>query len=105
MTKHQLPDPIRLLIEQCQHLNFGHITFQIRSGEPDFSKTYSTTQTIKLTGGENGPRREANLRDFELCAEQVALFTTLGAIDDGACVTLEVKHGLPVAMQLTKTVD
>ena len=43
---------------------------------------------------------EAKLADFELCEEQTSLFTTLSHIRDGACVTVEVRHGVPFFVEI-----
>lgn len=104
MTKQQLPAPIRLLVEQCQDIGYGEIAFHVRRGEPDFSQPYCFTQTIKLTAGQNGPRREAQLSDFTLRKHHVALVTALNSMRDGARVTLEVKAGLPFVVRVESQV-
>ena len=100
MNKRSLPEPNQWIIEQCQRLNFGQITFHVRSGEPDLARPWRTRRTVKLASGENGPRPEAELGDFELCEEQITLFSTLSKIKDGTCVTVEVKHGLPFIVEI-----
>ena len=100
VNKKQLSGPNRWLIGQCQQLNFGRITFHVRRGEPDRDRPWRTRRTVKLTGGENGPRPEAELSDFELCQEQTALLDALSHIKDGACVTVEVRHGLPFIIEI-----
>ena len=93
-------EPVQWLIRQCQRLNFGRITFHVREGEPDIGQPWRTRRTVKLAGGENGPRPEADLADFELCREQVALVETLGRARDGVRLTVEVRHGLPFLVEI-----
>lgn len=82
-------------------INFGRICgLVVRSGRPDFSHRFRTIQTVKLAGGENGPRPEAVSVDFELRKEQVALLDQLAQLSDGTCVTVEVKHGLPFIVEI-----
>ena len=100
MKKTQLSDAQGWLIEQCQQLNFGRVTFQVRSGEPDLELPWSTRRTVKLASGENGPRQEADLADFELCREQATLLEALSHVRDRARVTVEVRHGLPFLVEI-----
>ena len=100
MNKQQLSGPHQWLIEQYQRVIFGRLTFRIRGGEPDLSQPFRTVRTVKLPGGENGPRPETGSVDFELRREHVAALTTLAHLKDGACVTIEVKHGLPFLIEI-----
>ena len=100
MTKKQLSGPKQRIIEQCQQLNFGRITVHVRHGEPVLGRPWHTRRTVKLAGGENGPRPEMDLADFELCQEQTALLDALRPVRDGARVTVEVRHGLPFLVEI-----
>lgn len=100
MNKKRLSVPQRRIIEQCQTINFGWITFRIKDGQPDLDYPWPTRQTVKLAGGQNGPRPESSSADFELRKEQVALLTHLSQLSDGASVTVEVKHGLPFLIEI-----
>ena len=100
MKKQHLSRSNRHLIEQCQHINFGRVSFQVRGGEADRSRPWRTRRTVKLAGGKNGPRPETALADFELCHEQNALLDALSHVCDGACVTVEVRHGLPFLVEV-----
>ena len=102
MTKQELSERKQWLIEQCQQLNFGHITFCVRAGEPDLRQPWRTLQTVKLPDGANGPRPEARCADFVLCKEHTALFEQLTQIDDGVRVTVEVRNGLPFLLQIER---
>lgn len=105
MKKQQLSECNQWLTEQCQRLNFGQITFSVRAGEPDPGRPWRTRRIVKLGSGENGPRVEANLADFELCQEQVALFDALRRVGDGETVTVEVRHGLPFLVEIEQALD
>lgn len=100
MNRQGLSGPNQWLLRECQRLNFGRITFYILRGEPDLARPWRTRQTVKLASGENGPRPEADFADFELCQEQTALLDALSHIRDGACVTVEVRHGVPFLVEI-----
>lgn len=102
MRKRDVSERKQWLIERCQELNFGQITFCTLSGEPDLRQAWRTMQTVKLPDGANGPRPEAFRADFELCKEHTALFEQLAHIEDGARVTVEVRHGLPFLIQIER---
>lgn len=102
MNKRELSGPKRWIIEQCQAIGFGQITFYVRRGEPDLDKSWHTRQTVKLSGGANGPRPEASLADFELCREHVSLLETLAHLRDGTRVMVEVRHGLPFLIEIER---
>lgn len=100
MNRQGLSGPNQWLLKECQRLNFGRITFYVLRGEPDLARPWRTRQTVKLASGENGPRPEADLADFELCQEQMALLDALGRVRDGLCVTVEVRKGLPFLVEI-----
>ena len=95
-----LSEPCRRLLRLMQDVNFGRITFRVRQGERAPTGRWRTLRTVKLAGGENGPRPEVASDDFELRKEHVALFEQLARVRDGACVTIEVKHGLPFIIEI-----
>lgn len=97
MTKGQLSAPNRWLVERCQHINFGSITFQVRRGEPDLGRPHLRVRTLKIGGGASGPRPEVARDDFELRREHMALFERLKALPDGTRVRVKIAHGLPGA--------
>jgi hypothetical protein len=51
-------------------------------------------------GGQNGSRQEKGLADFKLKAELIEFFDELERIGDGIIHSLEIKHGLPFAMDI-----
>ncbi len=95
-----LPAPGRSLLSLMQRLNFGRLTFRVRRGEFDLSQPFHTVRTVKLARGDNGPRPETGTADFELRREHIAALSTLAHLKDGACVTIEVKHGLPFLIEI-----
>lgn len=95
MTKAELSAPNRWLVERCQHINFGSITFHVRGGEPDPSRLHSVVRTLKIAGGVNGLRPEAASADFDLRREHIALFEQLKELPDGTRVRVKIAHGLP----------
>lgn len=88
------------LLRQMQVVGFGQITVHTVDGEADLNRPWRTRQTVKLAGGQNGPRPEADRVDFELRTEHVALFEQMSRVRDGACVTIEVKYGLPFIIEI-----
>jgi hypothetical protein len=97
MTKGQLSGPNRWLVERCQRINFGSITFYVRDGEPDLGRPHSRVRTLKIAGGVNGLRPEVASDDFELRHEHLALFEQLKQLPDGTRVRVKIAHGLPGA--------
>lgn len=95
MTKAELSAPKQWLVERCQHVNFGNITFHVRGGEPDLGRPHSRVRTLKMAAGVNGPRPEAVSDDFELRREHIALFERLKELPDGTRVRVKITHGLP----------
>ena len=101
MMKEMLPEPWKRLVELMQALNFGRITgLAVRAGQPDLAKGFRTVRTVKLPAGDNGPRPEAGSADFELRKEVISLRDQVAKADDGARVTVEVKHGLPFLIEI-----
>lgn len=95
MTKAELPAPNRWLVERCQHINFGSVTFHVRGGEPDLGRPHYRVRTLKIAGGVNGLRPEAASDDFDLRREHLALFEQLKELPDGTRVRVKITHGLP----------
>jgi len=83
-----------------QSLNFGRITFSVRSGQPDFTRPFRTVRTVKPSGERNGARPEARSADFELRKEVTTLLDQVAKAADGAQVTVEVKYGLPFLIEV-----
>jgi len=93
--------PARLkLTRLMQEINFGSIyELVIQRGQPVFEPPPRVVRLVKLDG-TNGPRGELSRSDFVMKAALLELFHNLDHVDDGARVSLEVKHGLPFLMRL-----
>jgi hypothetical protein len=94
-----LPTHQKLVI-LMQAINFGRITFLVRSGAPDFTQKVRTVRTVKLSTGDNDPRPEAANADFELRKEVIFMRDHVAKATDGARVTIEVKYGLPFLIEI-----
>ncbi len=96
LTKRSLSPARKRLVELLQRLNFGRIEgLQVRGGEPVLDPLPRIVREVKLAAAENGPRPEADNRDFLLKAQVVDLFGELDRLGTGTIELLEVKHGLP----------
>ena len=88
------------LVEQMQRINFGRIErLPVRGGQPVWADQSRVVRKVKL-GGENTPRAESGCGDFELKRQVADLFVQLERIGDGLISSLEIKHGLPFAMDI-----
>jgi hypothetical protein len=100
ISKSCVSDPYRHLIETMQRLNFGRIeNLPIRDGAPVFGPGARFIQKVKI-GGDNGPRPEAAFDDFLLKKQTIELIETLTDLSDGMVLSIEVKHGLPFALEI-----
>ncbi len=100
ISKSCLPDPHRRLIETMQRLNFGRIeNLPVRDGAPIFGPGARFIQKVKI-GGDNGPRPEATFDDFLLKKQTIELIETLTDLGDGLVLAIEIKHGLPFALEI-----
>lgn len=95
MDMHQLSGPNKWLIQQCQFINHGQITFHVANREPDLRRKWHTRRTLKMNGGDNGVRPESGLENFELRREHMCLLEQLAQLPHGTCVVVKVAHGLP----------
>lgn len=102
ISKSCLSDPHRRLIETMQRLNFGRIeNLPIRDGAPVFGPGARFIQKVKI-GGDNGPRPEAGFNDFLLKKQTIELVETLSDLGNGMVLAIEVKHGLPFALEIER---
>ena len=100
ITKSVLSEPQSRLVELLQRLNFGRIEgLQVRGGEPVFEPASRVVQKLKI-GGDNAPRPEASLEDFWLKRQTIEMLEAIANLGDGEVLTIEVKHGLPFAMEV-----
>lgn len=79
----------------CQRLNFGLIHgIAVRDAEPVFELDNVVLVDEKLDGND-APRPEAELTNFELAAELSRLMTRLDEIRNGRIERIEVRGGIP----------
>jgi hypothetical protein len=83
-----------------QRLNFGRIEdLIVRGGEPVFDPAPRVIQKVKI-GGENGPRTEFSSTDFLLKKQMIELVEAIASLGEGKVLTIDVKHGLPFAVEI-----
>jgi hypothetical protein len=95
LTKGTLSAAQHALVETFQRLGFGRIEgLVIRNGEPVLEPRPRIVRAVKIKG-QNGPRRESRLEDYQLKAELVEFFEHLANIGNGVIELVEIRHGLP----------
>lgn len=100
ITKSSLSEAQGCLVELLQNLNFGRIEgLWVKGGEPTFDPAPRIVRKLKI-GGENGPRRETALPDFWLKQQTSEMLEAIAELGDGEILSIEVKHGLPFAMEV-----
>jgi hypothetical protein len=100
ITKSSLSEAQGRLVELLQNLNFGRIEgLQVKGGEPTFEPAPRIVRKLKI-GGENGPRRENALPDFWLKQQTSEMLEAIAELGEGVILSIEVKHGLPFAMEV-----
>ena len=91
----ELTPPHQALMRLLQRVDFGSVSFVVRSGAPDLKSPHRVVRTLKLGGSGPRPRPETTITDFELRREHTALLAQLAALADGTRVKVKVAHGLP----------
>ena len=93
--------PARLrLVRVMQWINFGRIeNLQIREGDPCFEPRPRVIRTI-LLGADNSPRCEIRVSHFVLKKQVTELFGVFDRVSNGHIPLLEIKHGLPLRMEV-----
>jgi hypothetical protein len=93
-----LPAACKHLLRLMQENPFSRIeNLSVANGEPQFEPTTKVIVEHKF-GGNDGPRREAELTDFALKKEHIELFRQFDAIGSGVILTLEIRGGMPFRM-------
>jgi hypothetical protein len=101
-TKSSLSPSQSRLVELLQQLNFGRVEgLRIRAGEPIFEPAPRIIQKLKI-GSENGPRVEGALPDFWLKQQVIEMFETIARVGDGEILSIDVKYGLPFALEIER---
>jgi hypothetical protein len=100
ISKSSLSEAQGRLVQLLQNLNFGRIEcLRVKAGEPIFEPEPRVIQKLKM-GGDNTPRPEAALEDFWLKQQTVEMLTAIANLRDGEVLSIEVKHGLPFAIEI-----
>lgn len=95
----------RLLVNALQRLCFGRIEhLQIRHGEVVLAPWPTTIRDVKF-GAEDALPRADLPEAFELKRQVTELFEYVRAITAGEIRVLEIRHGLPFAMQIEHEPD
>lgn len=93
-TEHQL---LRLM----QQVGFGRLeSLRVYGGQPDFGEL-RIIRDIKLGAGADGPPRPDG--DFVLKQEAREFFTVLRGLDAAVIRKIEIRHGLPVHLQVQES--
>ena len=99
-TKSSLSPAQRRLVELLQLHSFCRIErLQVRGGEPLFTSSLRVVKKLRM-GGDNSPRPESPLQDFLLKDQVIEMLQAIARIGDGEVLAIEVKHGLPYAMEI-----
>ncbi|HUA82649.1 MAG TPA: hypothetical protein VMB85_02245 [Bryobacteraceae bacterium] len=102
INKSDLSEPEQRLVEMLQGLDFGRIEeLLIRDGKPVFDPPPRVVETLKMKR-ENRAREEASLREFSLKQSVVRLFLVMRQIGDGKILLIQVRHGLPVTVEIER---
>ncbi len=70
------------------------------SAETVAAAPWRVRRTVKFAARESSGRPERHLADFELRRQQAEMLEALGEIPDGTVVTVEVRHGLPLLIEI-----
>ena len=93
-----------LLLGIMQQLYFGKIEgLTVRNSEPCFKPPPQITQEIKLCA-QATRRPVSDNEDFHLKRCVIELFGHINTLSDGSVVTIEVRHGLPARLIVTRSV-
>jgi hypothetical protein len=85
-----------------QQLYFGNIQgLVIVGGEPSFTPAPTFTQEIKLGGATE--RKHPQKDDFALKRHATDLFDQFDHLPDGSVVRVEIRHGLPARLIVTRS--
>jgi len=81
-------------IRRCQRLDHGTIRgLEVHDREPFFGPKTEVLHDLKLDG-DDAPRSELDLSDFELCKQIRRFFSTLDSIGNGTVEHIVVQAGI-----------
>jgi hypothetical protein len=99
-TTRELLASERRLLTVMRALGFGRLEYlQIHRGEPILDPGPTIVRDIKF-GAQDGARPRTTSEDFELKQQVAEFFEYTRSVDVGEIRTLEVRHGLPFAMEV-----
>ena len=102
IKKSDLSEPEQRLIEILQGLGFGRIEdLHVCAGKPVLDPPPRVIATLKMKH-ENRAPEEASLQDFSLKQSLVLLFLLMRQIGDGKLLLIQVRHGLPVTVDVER---
>jgi hypothetical protein len=98
-----LSAPRQKLLQIMQQLHFGKIEgLGVVAGEPTFTPPPKLTQEIKL-GSDTAEPKQPVQADFALKRHATDLFKNFDLLPDHSIVSVEVRHGLPARLFVTRT--
>lgn len=96
----ELSGPQSRILKEMQRRNYGTLEgVLMKNGDPLITDETIVNQTIKI-GGNNGPRREHRLHNYELKSAQIQFLEELKAIPDGSLFDVVFSGGLPLFIQM-----
>src|SRR5262245_24632431 len=101
-TTHDLLPSERLLLEAIHHLGYGRFeALRIDRGEIVLDPWPITIRQIKFGSSDPGSEKEPRA-EFRLKAQFAELFEYIRSVDAGEISLLEIRGGLPFAMQIVQ---
>ena len=99
MSTRDLRPSERQFVAALEQLGFGRVEFvRIHSGELVLDPCPMTVQLRKFGAAETEPCKRS--AEFELKKATAELFEYIRRVDEGEIRSLEVRHGLPFAMEV-----
>jgi hypothetical protein len=90
----------RRLLSVMRALGFGRVEYvQIRRGEPALDPWPTVVRDVKF-GVQSGAPARTTSEDFELKQQVAEFFEYTRSVEVGEIRALEVRHGLPFAMEV-----
>jgi hypothetical protein len=101
-NKSDLCEPERQLVDLLRDLDFGRIQeLQIRDDKPVLDPPPRVIATLSMKAESFAPE-EARLGDFALKQPVVLLLLLIRQIGEGKILIIEVRHGLPVSVEVER---
>jgi len=90
----------RRFLEAMQDLGFGHFEFlQLRHGELVLHPWPTAVRDVKF-GSQEAPEPKPRSAEFELKRQVAEFFAYCRSVEAGEIRTLEVRHGIPLSMEI-----